>query len=1352
MIRRLRQQTFLRRKSFRRVYGVCFAVILSVFGAAQKGGQGAAAAGTQGAQTAQASQGTGAGGAQGLQGLSYSPDQWMNLRLPDVKGPNWTFKEGRAVVCYRLVKGNSAAQPFVLESISKSEVIGSGFYRPCGDDSQGETDSEGQKVCKHQAAKANRLGPEATHWSPCSELKSAKSPILMNEILVVGVDVSDLGAMGINIDQVKLLNINVTNQLGASINPSPVRPSFPATSAAGGGGGSAGMLGAPLDTTGKGNFWIPLGTHAPEGTFPQTWHPDISYLKGAIVSDSNGTHFFMANRDFKTSDGRPALGKIPGDPFPPEPRVERIADGDVIWQEMDDPKKDIGAFNWAANTRYSSGSAVCVPRDANDAITTIGVKALRNMATIDRLAIQVQALDPKIKDLFVANDLRRFSAFVSLKIPTESSPVFNCRGFDNALDALKDLSNPQRRKSAQEYLNDAANFLGNGEEPDLVAEQNLLRRTADELATLPGVPQKDSPVAKDVESVKSALRHEHFHYYYAVKGGESGTPPLDPLSYGMVQRAIYLAWPYELQGDMIPTFNVNLVYSPPTPGAPWQGNTFYPAGSVVISSRNQSSASPTIGHYYTALTGGFSSPEPDEPIFPGDVPPTYNDGTLVWLDAGTSAPTISATPGVGSVQSGGGGGGQGSGGGGQGGGGGQAAGGGASKAQIWFPNTHYLLGDVILNPDNGHYYTVVKLMGGFSGPSPSAQGNLQPTTATPPTDPFPSAPGQAEILTDGQVQWMQTNTPKPAPKAWMQNHPYTIGQVMTTHGESYVMTASTNSEGTSLAGPLPLPVGPTEGSRIQDNQIFWMYAPNGSANQEWQPSTKYSVGTSVFGGSNHVFVMVGTTTGQSGMIDPTIQAASAPLLTVTDGDLLWGDLGPRASLPQYQKWLSAHNYVIGESVSASNGHDYRVVRFISGTSGPAPQSPFPSGTPGNPPQRRVADGTIVWAADSSPPDGFWKPNTPFGKGFVVSPPEDASQTWKAMNAGSSGVVPVHPVFPVLESHIIIEPSSDAVTDGTIFWADLGVVRPPDLPAGSQMTWRPGNQGGIYQSDDIIFVPRPGGGRYYQALNSGTAGDKSPFLAMNAPLPLTWQDSGATAPASVASGQPPDQTVSLINLTLPQTHSLSYFNISAGVIVDFKRPPVFGFVPATASSVPGYTPAPPTATNPSSTNIYSVNAASGCTVGSITTGTPPSATTNNYAYECPALVSSGPHPVDPVLVLTGYIPPIDAEKPLNYKGRAWWRDVLPGPSVGLSLANPTTNFYVGGSTEFPVRNMQVFFGLAFHSISTRLSPGSTQPLWGGTGTAPAVATVSTLQKGFFLGMTFNLSGFVQTLLGGGGGAK
>jgi hypothetical protein len=537
-----------------------------------------------------------------------------------------------------------------------------------------------------------------------------------------------------------------------------------------------------------------------------------------------------------------------------------------------------------------------------------------------------------------------------------------------------------------------------------------------------------------------------------------------------------------------------------------------------------------------------------------------------------------------------------------------------------------------------------------------------------------------------------------------------------------------------------------------------MPAPNGTAQQGWQPNTQYSVGEFVYNGPS-IYVMVATAAGQSGATDPTLQVGSAPLVTVADGDLLWGDFGVSTTPPSYQQWLSNHNYNLSDSVSGSNGHDYRVIRFTSGTSGPPPQSPFSSKTPGNPSPKSVSDGTILWVTDSSLPNGVWKPNTHFDKDSIVHPPEDPSQTqrWKAMNSGLSGPVPARPAFPVLETNIVIEPSSDPIKEnasGTIVWADQGIIRPFNLPAGSERAWIPSLPGKPvvqFNEGDVVFVETPGGGRYYRALQSGNTGATSPFLDLSPSFPLTWQDSGTTAPSSVASGQPADQTVSLINLALPQSHSLSYFNIAAGVAVGVKRAPTFGFVPA--SSYSGKLPTGYTAANDTisltPTSSVAADAGTGCTITSPYV-TPPTTTNPNLAYTCPEQTSTGPIPVDPVLVLTGYIVPVDAEIPMRFKGSRAWRDYLPAPSFGISLANPTTNFYVGASNEALLRNVQIFYGASFHNTALRLAPGSTQPLWGGVGAAPTAATVSGFQKGPFVGVTFNLSGFIQSLFGGGGG--
>jgi len=286
------------------------------------------------------------------------------------------------VLCYRLAKANSSTQPFVLERLGVNEFAGSGFNRPCGDDTKGEigeTDSQGQKACKQ---------PEVVrthHWNACSILKD---PILMNQVLVVGVEISDLGERGVNVDQIKALNVNVTNSQGAALNPSPIRPSFPVTASGGGGGQAAGSPGEMEDTAGKGNWWTPAGTHAPAGADPRPWQPSTDYRDGEVVSDANGSHFFIAHADQhtkgtaaekgnKTKEHVLRSGKRPVDPFPAQPRTERILDGEVIWQEMNDPyamlrsnaKSDsdvkIKSFPWRENVMHAKGDVVCVARGAN---------------------------------------------------------------------------------------------------------------------------------------------------------------------------------------------------------------------------------------------------------------------------------------------------------------------------------------------------------------------------------------------------------------------------------------------------------------------------------------------------------------------------------------------------------------------------------------------------------------------------------------------------------------------------------------------------------------------------------------------------------------------------------------------------------------------------------------------------------------------------------------------------------------------------------------------------------------------------------------------------------------------------
>ena len=1159
----------------------------------QKPSAGGGQAGQQTTQGGQAGQAGGAsGGGQGLPGLSYSPSEWPSLILPGVKGSPWTYKEGRAVVCYRLARGNNSTQPFILEPVENDEIQSSGFYRPCGDHTDAEVDREGQETCKRLKAEQSKVSklPESTeeerkkkdkkivddtHWSACSELKSNTDPLQMNQILVVGVDVSDVGELGINVDQLKLLNINVTNQQGSPINASPLRASFPGTTATGGGGSQQGSTGAYADSSGKGHRWLYAGTRPPGGKYPRRWEENHVYQKGDAVTDSSGLHFFTANGIFNS-------GTKPTDPFPSEPRVERILDGDVIWQEMEPPGPNVTTTYWKTNTWYRKGAIVCAGRGK------------------------------KTDETPSRNLLEQFSI--------------------GALDI-----SPNSRETAS-----------------LGPRPEVFSNTVSADDQIPVMPAQQGGSCEFAQTQLNNSSVDHLHYYFAVKEGTSGTPPPYPLSLQLIPRAIYLAWPYQLPGDVIPTFNVSLVYTPPTPGAIWQGNTFYPAGGVVIPRKNN-------GHYYSALTGGFSALAPNEPDFPIDTPDTVADGTLQWLDAGTSSPTVPASPGAGTAQSAGGGGGGG------GGGQGNAAGSAASKPQLWFPNTHYLLGDTILNPDNGHYYTAIAATAGFSSPKPTAQN-----------DPFPSSTSQPQFLIDGQVQWLLTNTANGG--GWLANHTYSLSNpMMAANGAHYVMTGSSATSGKS-GSSAQIPATPTVNARQPDGTVIWMYAPNGTAVDYWQQSQAYALGQSVKDQADNVYVVIGVTSGLSGSIDPTIANGAGQPATVPDGDLIWADLG--LGTPRQPDWKESHKYLLADLARGSNGHDYRVVHLTAGISG----------------------------------------------------------TDK-------------PQFPVVQSQTLVDPKT-VIPDsqGALTWRDLGEARPLDVPIDQLSNWK---AHAWYHTNDTIFVPGVGNGRYYRAQNDGQSGDFSPFLNLSQPFPITWQDAGTTPPASVASGQPADQNVSLINLTLPQSHTLSYFNIAAGVVVGVKHPPTFGFVPAssyTGTLPTGYTAATGTISLTPSSSVAG-DPVTGCTitVPYVKPTTPPPATNPNLAYACPEQTSTGPIPVDPVLVLTGYIVPVDAERPMRFKGNGAWRDYLPAPSLGISLANPTTNFYVGASSEALVRNLEVFYGVSFHNTALRLAPGSSQPLWGGVGTAPTAATASGFQKGPFIGVTFNLSGFIQSLFGGGGGA-
>jgi hypothetical protein len=1258
----------------RRLYWLTVLILQNVSAmsaSAQKGGQAAAQDNPQAGQASQSQSGAG----QGLQGFSFAPEEWPQLGLPDVKSPIRTVG-GRTVVCYKLTKANSATQPFILQRINlPSEVVGTGFDRPCGEKGKGETDTLGRKLCV--------TNPQAdNHWNSCSPLDETHA-ILMGQELVIGIDVSDLSDSGVNINQLKLLNVNVTAQQSSPLNPSPIRPSFPGT-AAGGATSSTGSAGEASQAGEKGGWWTALPTRPAAWDGQRTWKACQYYEKDTVVANSTRTRFYRATKSFNS-------GPVLLDPFPREQRPDRIQDGSVIWQEMNAPANTIDIPEWQPGKPYPRLSIV---------------KIIRGGAGPNRTAA--------VQRLFLSWETQSFANVVAQFAPKDFAAG---SGVKKALEATQASGAPvQRVVDVRE-----------------ITTSSVIVKKAD------AVPASNSPADSCDRPASSEEPKETWQYYWAVKGGTSGPVPSDPFSIALIPRAIYIPWPYQLPGDIIPSFTVNLVYTPPVPGAPWQGDTFYPAGSVVTSASNS-------GHYYTALTGGFSDAEPKEPAFPVNPPPTVHDGGLVWLDSGASAPSVSPQAG-GQSPSGGAGGGQ----------GGGAAGGG--KPQQWLAKSHYMLGDIILNPYNGHYYTMVGSTGGTSGPGtpqPAQGGNTRQQAK----DPFPQLLSSTTIQ-DGELLLVHTATATRL-QPWARQGRHSIGDYLNINGFSYKVIGSTATTATTSSS---FPRNP--GDRVRDGEVFWQAqeGPVPAYTDPWKASTPYSFGQAVSHQDEAskivtLYVMVGAAAGISGKNAPITPAPPGGPTTVSDGDLLWMatavQADPTACL-NLPKWRPSLPYQLNDLVYSSDCQQYQMIRYTAGTSGASPLSPFPmvvidvaGGATSPPNPNTVNDGTIVWAVtEKSNGATPWQAQHGYSQTAIVYAVDDPNQSdpqkrqyWSALNTGTSGLLPAQPRFPVFEPQTVVEPETVVRVNNT-FWKDSGVIRPVGVPPGD-LNWS-SHPSTPYKPGDVVFIPGAGNGRYYTALPDaplppGNPQNSQSFPPASSNLPVTWQDTGTTAPAAVASGQPADQTVGLLNAPLPQTHSLSYFNIASGFVVSFTRPLTLGYVWSNnVKNLPtGFVPA---TNGPTSMNL-AVDPTTGCTISTMknANGTTP-------VYYCPQKTGHGSYPVDPVLGLTVYYPPVDAEVPFRWNNPRNW---IPGASVAFSLANPTNNFYLGGSNEFLIRNVQVFYGLAFLKVPVELGTPTSQPVWGGVGTAPSVSTKQGFQKGFFTGFTFNLSGFIQSL--GFGGSK
>jgi hypothetical protein len=399
-----------------------------------------------------------------------------------------------------------------------------------------------------------------------------------------------------------------------------------------------------------------------------------------------------------------------------------------------------------------------------------------------------------------------------------------------------------------------------------------------------------------------------------------------------------------------------------------------------------------------------------------------------------------------------------------------------------------------------------------------------------------------------------------------------------------------------------------------------------------------------------------------------------------------------------QPWKSLTLYPPGSIVvrsSIPDGHYY--ITYEGGLTGSAEPTTWATIQP-------VADGTCQWVSigttappQTSAPKSYVR-STSYNELDVIYVPitgQYYAQTHpKDCTSGASV-----PVFasktPTTDEEL---PRTDGkTTDGDLQWLDQGTYNAACGKTGSS-EWR---KDAHYKVGEKICNPAEKGREYAVLVSpdeTSKSGDKLPaFIHLNEQVynfkAASWADLGRIAPTTISTAPAQDQTLPILNQPLPQTHSLYYYNVSSGVFVTTIRTRSFGFAAGSSSTTNSGTP--------------------------IQTGS--------------SLI------VDPVISLTRYLKPFDAE-------RHWQpADLFPGITLSFSLSAPTSNFYVGGSSEFQ-RYLQLNYGFAI-AKTPKLTPQAFVP-----SSATSPPTVQVFSKGAYLGLTFNISGLIQGLSSGGGSSK
>lgn len=520
--------------------------------------------------------------------------------------------------------------------------------------------------------------------------------------------------------------------------------------------------------------------------------------------------------------------------------------------------------------------------------------------------------------------------------------------------------------------------------------------------------------------------------------------------------------------------------------------------------------------------------------------------------------------------------------------------------------------------------------------------------------------------------------------------------------------------------------GELVGDTIVTSSINIIYTPV-APGLPWQGETYYPAGSTILAqedGSEvngHYYVAVNG--GVSGSNEPDFDANLVEVQKFSDssaGPLTWriaGRIQPGSGSQtppggganpggqsKYAFWKPTTPYKASDQVvppMIGNGHYYEAVN--QGTSGAEPPT-FP--VDGNavcdgqeksgqcqtaPVKGKAATSGVLWQDMGQITIASWAAGTGYAKGAQVAPNPANGFYYETENGGVSGSTA--PAFPV----DVTTPSAAAIDSAGLVWLDAGAGATTPASVKTLKKWEPET---AFQLGDGILDRRTG--HYYVAIQPGISGARRPRFFVPAPQwlmegPIKWQDIGTTLPASVSAGTPPsDQTVNVLNLTYPQVQVLSRFNLTSGVVASSLRP--------------------------TSISSFTTNIAANC----------PNGATSCTLYTA----SKGSHLIDPVLGVTVYaIRPLDAERPFA------WSDLIPAPTLDISLSSPTTNFHFGFASELFMRNLQLIYGTSFVQ-ETRLPKGGT---FTANGLTVALSTTKQFNRGGFFGLTFNITGFIQSLI-------